>query len=393
MQDTISVARGKGLQDFARILSPYINFKDIIGTGLESGIGIDWRNTHEDLLTTGSGTFGSLTVDNITIDAANITSDTGYIYFGNEIVTVTDGYFRGRGAATTTTWLYSYVTGDARGRFDVDVDGNIKWGSGAAATDTNLFRDAANSLKTDDDMTAANFITAGNVDGVDVSAFKTLFDDHDARHENGGADEMNVGGLNGVLADPQPPILDDTPVNGETSEGITSNWAFDHKADVNAHHARDHNNTEHTTNYATQTAFSSHIGTGGVVHSNTNTADKFLWIHAGEYIPSVYDNNSFAASSHTHPLAEITDEGTMAAQDANNVNITGGAINDTPIGTATRSTGRFTNIITTTTIDATGGFKDNGVAGIDKIFTFDDNAANTHNVTIAGGIITDWHLT
>ena len=30
---------------------------------------------------------------------------------------------------------------------------------------------------------------------------------HAASHQNGGADEINVGGLNGVLADPQPPII------------------------------------------------------------------------------------------------------------------------------------------------------------------------------------------
>lgn len=35
----------------------------------------------------------------------------------------------------------------------------------------------------------------------------TTYDDHSARHENGGADEMSVAGLNGVLADPQPPII------------------------------------------------------------------------------------------------------------------------------------------------------------------------------------------
>lgn len=30
--------------------------------------------------------------------------------------------------------------------------------------------------------------------------------------------------------------LDDTPVDGETAKGITSNWAYDHKADPVAHH-------------------------------------------------------------------------------------------------------------------------------------------------------------
>jgi len=32
--------------------------------------------------------------------------------------------------------------------------------------------------------------------------------------------------------------FDDTPVDGEKSKGITSNWAFDHKADPAAHHEK-----------------------------------------------------------------------------------------------------------------------------------------------------------
>jgi len=43
-----------------------------------------------------------------------------------------------------------------------------------------------------------NITVTGTVDGVDVS-------DHHARHENGGADEISVAGLSGVLADAQTP--------------------------------------------------------------------------------------------------------------------------------------------------------------------------------------------
>lgn len=43
----------------------------------------------------------------------------------------------------------------------------------------------------------------GLVIGTDVVA-KSVFDDHSARHENGGADELSVAGLSGELADPQP---------------------------------------------------------------------------------------------------------------------------------------------------------------------------------------------
>lgn len=58
--------------------------------------------------------------------------------------------------------------------------------------------------------------------------------------------------------------------------------------------------------------------------------------------------------SHNHTLSTITDAGTMAAQNATSVaitggtmagiNITGGNLNNTPIGAVTASSGRFTNL-------------------------------------------------
>ncbi len=43
------------------------------------------------------------------------------------------------------------------------------------------------------------------LDGLDI-----LLDDHSARHENGGADEISVIGLSGLLADAQTPLAHDT---------------------------------------------------------------------------------------------------------------------------------------------------------------------------------------
>lgn len=53
---------------------------------------------------------------------------------------VTDNAYRAR------------VAGDSNSRFLVNADGTITWGTGAAAGDTNLYRSAANTLKTDDDL-------------------------------------------------------------------------------------------------------------------------------------------------------------------------------------------------------------------------------------------------
>jgi len=61
-----------------------------------------------------------------------------------------------------------------------------------------LLHDGSRAMSGNLDMGTNNITNVGNVDGVDVS-------DHSTRHEDGGADELNVGGLSGELADPQTP--------------------------------------------------------------------------------------------------------------------------------------------------------------------------------------------
>ncbi len=39
--------------------------------------------------------------------------------------------------------------------------------------------------------------------------------------------------MTGGLYNPRP--VDDTPVDGQLQHGVTSNWAFDHEADLSAH--------------------------------------------------------------------------------------------------------------------------------------------------------------
>ena len=56
----------------------------------------------------------------------------------------------------------------------------------------------------DDDKTTGDELTANEWD-THVSDQKN----HSGRHEDGGADELVVDGLSGVLSDPQPPIEED----------------------------------------------------------------------------------------------------------------------------------------------------------------------------------------
>lgn len=54
---------------------------------------------------------------------------------------------------------------------------------------------------------AVDMATQAELDAVSaaLASLSTTVFDHSARHENGGADEINVAGLSGELADPQPP--------------------------------------------------------------------------------------------------------------------------------------------------------------------------------------------
>ncbi len=52
---------------------------------------------------------------------------------------------------------------------------------------------------------------------------------HHTKHENGGSDELDLTGLSGSAT------IEDTAVDGHTTVGISSNWAFDHAADATKH--------------------------------------------------------------------------------------------------------------------------------------------------------------
>ena len=71
-------------------------------------------------------------------------------------------------AATSTDALAINVTGDSQKRIIVNGDGKLEWGDGSSAVDSNLYRLAANTLKTDDSLTVSanlevdDYIAIGN---------------------------------------------------------------------------------------------------------------------------------------------------------------------------------------------------------------------------------------
>lgn len=88
-------------------------------------------------------------------------ADNNALVAGTLDATVNKGFYVN--GDTVGRFLFgSYVTGDAQLRFTPQVDGTMNWGNGTDATDTNLYRSAANTLKTDDNLIVAGAGTAAN---------------------------------------------------------------------------------------------------------------------------------------------------------------------------------------------------------------------------------------
>ena len=73
-------------------------------------------------------------------------------------------YGTGAGLALTAT-----QAGDASYRFSVLADGTTRWGDGTAAPDTNLYRSAANTLQTDDNLTLNGILALTMNNGLSLN--------------------------------------------------------------------------------------------------------------------------------------------------------------------------------------------------------------------------------
>lgn len=133
-----------------------------------------------------------------------------------------DHTVRIEGVGATDRCLGFHVTGEAQDRWNCFYDGKMQWGTGAAGTpDTNLYRNAANSLTTDDFLA----MNAGQSAGQ-FSVF------------GGSANSLNVGTAGGggavkeganarmgtlVLTGATPVVVSNTSVTATTRIFLTSN--------------------------------------------------------------------------------------------------------------------------------------------------------------------------
>jgi hypothetical protein len=109
-----------------------------------------------DLLITNTypGSVGDIFLFNVYI-AGTITDNQGVLQRCKR------GFFL-KNSTPTSGILTSNVTTDANLRFRIEADGKVKWGDGSAAQDTNLYRNAANVLKTDDKLITNVGLGVGN---------------------------------------------------------------------------------------------------------------------------------------------------------------------------------------------------------------------------------------
>ena len=95
------------------------------------------------------------------------TTDTRRMYVRNVTNSAWDQIMLAAGnvlASSTTADVYAQVvSGDTNSRFKWRGDGRLEWGPGNAAPDTNLYRTAANKLRTDDDFEVGGVAQIGAV--------------------------------------------------------------------------------------------------------------------------------------------------------------------------------------------------------------------------------------
>lgn len=63
-----------------------------------------------------------------------------------------DANIQFKGTSTGSTLLAGVVTTDSNNRIQINADGKVLWGTGSAATDTNLYRSGVGALTTDTDL-------------------------------------------------------------------------------------------------------------------------------------------------------------------------------------------------------------------------------------------------
>jgi len=110
---------------------------------------------------TGNAAFGTTTVSTGKVNAAWATSGLHGFYAAPTSSPGSGSAFAHTAQASTDRTLDAKVTGDASSRFVAYADGKLEIGPGSGSRDTNLYRSAADTLKTDDSFIVSTKATVG----------------------------------------------------------------------------------------------------------------------------------------------------------------------------------------------------------------------------------------
>lgn len=135
------------------------NGTDVLQIGSAGQLQLDVQGTNGGILIGGDVQLyrsGTNTLSTASGDAFTVNGTLTVAGSGNLIVN-SSGNVQVQGSNVNVTRASSgqnaylgWVTGDANPRFQINADGTLNWGPGNAALDTNLYRSAANTLRTDD---------------------------------------------------------------------------------------------------------------------------------------------------------------------------------------------------------------------------------------------------
>ncbi|MBI1856885.1 hypothetical protein HYS01_01295, partial [Candidatus Saccharibacteria bacterium] len=137
-----------------------------LGSASNIGVRIAGASTYSLQLSSTAGTaasgitFGTDT--NLYRSAANVLMTDDAFTAAGQITS--NSLFQSTRTTPTAIAYQGYIAGDSNARFRIQADGTILWGDGTNPIDTNLYRSAADTLKTDDTL-----LVAGNV-GIGTTA-------------------------------------------------------------------------------------------------------------------------------------------------------------------------------------------------------------------------------
>ena len=285
----------------------------------------------------------TFTGDSLELNAANV-AITGV---GSELLIYQDIPLRFGNTSTPSVSFTFSRTGPTAGDLDITTNGTV------GITVTNDFTvvgevDATTLSGNGASITSVDADTVGGNTAVTLRAYS------DSTSATAYSNATSYADTKAATAYSNATSYADTVAGTAYSNAVANAVALASEAYSNATSYAD---TVAGTAYSNATSYADTVA--GTAYSNaTSYADTkaaTAYSNATSYADTAADTayaNAVSRANHTGTqlLSTISDAGSIASQDANNVNIDGGAIDGTPIGASTANTGKFSALTITNEI-------------------------------------------